>query len=354
MKIMQQTSTHLTLKKMPYLGWLLGGIFILAGVGGGVLLGSKTSLECDRTPPSQCQLSHRYAWGDRTQQFAIESLREAVVDERRDSDGDRTYQVVLELQNESLDLTPYSSSGAQRHRNYAEQINRFLANPSQTTLEINDDARIWGLLLVIPFASVGSLLLLLSPQVICDIDKYRGTLILQRRGLLGRADRTVAIRDIVGVQLQRSASGRNSSRIALLLKSGEAVPFSRAYTNGVTDGVADKRQVVELLQTFLGTASEVPTEIAYEMPTQVMQGLMALIGNPSRRKEVIAESEARVRQNPDDVEAYCTLGVVLSMEGDRKKAREILEKGRSHLMRQGKVAEAQQLDQLLESMRLNT
>jgi|GEM_PF-959205 len=357
MRVIQKTSTRLTLKLTPWLMWSVGSLFLAVGALAGALIGGETILTCDRTAPAQCDLSQRRLIGAQSEQFPVAELQSARVREKRDSDGDRTYQVVLELQSDDLSFTPYSSSGASHHRAQAARINAFIADPNQLTLTVREDTRFWGLLFFVAFGGGGGLLLL-SKVVVCDFDKSMGQLRLTRNGLLGHEEHQYRLQDIIQAQLQRSSGGssrrgRNQAtyRVAIVLRSGESVPLTSYYSSGRSD----KQRTVEQLRQFLALSSDDAEERNDDLSLAAMGDMVGMvIGGAEKRQATIADCQAEIAADPYQVDTYRRLAMAWLTQGDREQAAQALKTGRSRLMHHGDTDKAQELDLLLQRFGLNS
>jgi hypothetical protein len=126
-----------------FVGFIIGPVFIVLGSLVIYFIGDKATLQCQRPTASQvnCTLTNASLRRTKTQNLPGNQLQGAEVLRYRDSDGDRSYQVMLRTVEGNVPLTPIKSSGARGKRRQAEQINTFLADPQQRELTIIQDDR---------------------------------------------------------------------------------------------------------------------------------------------------------------------------------------------------------------------
>ena len=90
--------------------------------------------------------------------FGLDIVHMAILQENRDSDGDKTYRVALETDEGPIPLASYYSSGRKGHQKKIDTINDFI-NGTETELHVKQSAlliRLAGFL----FLSIGILMLL--------------------------------------------------------------------------------------------------------------------------------------------------------------------------------------------------
>lgn len=141
--------------------------FTPVGVLSIVLFGENTTLTCSRLEPipPNCQLTTHSLVGTKTQGLLLAEIQEIRVDRQRSSrsrSGSRggsydryTYRVVFVTEQGDLPLTNSWSSGQRSKEAIATQINHYLQDPSQPTLFIQQDERLFGYLFGGLFVSVG-------------------------------------------------------------------------------------------------------------------------------------------------------------------------------------------------------
>lgn len=124
----------------------------------------KASLKCDRML-QKCELKNG-AWSrPSTVTFPVNSLRGASFQTYHLSRG-VSYGITIETSTESLRFTHSSSSDSVAIHKLENQINTFLQNPQQRSLEVEQDERLSFFLLSIVITVLGIFLLL---PVVCAI-----------------------------------------------------------------------------------------------------------------------------------------------------------------------------------------
>lgn len=148
---------------------LIIGLFGLAMLSAGLepgITAERVELSCDRTLSNQCQLSRRNLYGrTQAQTLVIPSLARAelqshtspkkVGSNRRPT---TTYRTAIATNEGVIFLDPVFSGGLgarDRRQAQVDQINQFIATPSQPTLQIAEDGRWFGLVFAVVFGSVG-------------------------------------------------------------------------------------------------------------------------------------------------------------------------------------------------------
>ncbi|MBD2257039.1 tetratricopeptide repeat protein [Pseudanabaena sp. FACHB-2040] len=347
MRVVRQTSTQLTLRLVPWLLWLMGGIFTGAGLMVWLALGGETVFECTRTAPAQCELTQSNPLGSRSRTFSLAGLQQAEVETHRNSDGDHTYRVVLTTDQGVVPLTNAYSSGNGFHQNRAAQINQFIQSPAAASLRIHQDDRWIGLLFLVLFSGTGlALMLVVGKVVTCDFDKSMGQLTFTKRGLLGAETVQHPLHHLVSVTLQRSSGskGGNTYRLALGLKTGETLPLTSYYDSGKRD----KEKTANAIRSFLGlSASRDWHEDPMMTLAQVGNVMNLVVGGKGKRQETIANCQNQIRQDPCNADAYYTLAMALVMQGEKEQARQVLEAGQTRCMQNGDQEKALRLNQAI-------
>ncbi|MBD2461624.1 hypothetical protein H6G89_11235 [Oscillatoria sp. FACHB-1407] len=147
MKILEHTSTRLTLQRHPTgMSWFLLGILWLFGgsfSGIGVLIAqavSVRSLMCQRVEATQvnCELTEGNVFNAPVNTTAIAALQEATV--ATDPLGEApAYSVILYSQTKELEFSNSNDRGSQEA--IARQLNEFIQNAAETRINLQDDDR---------------------------------------------------------------------------------------------------------------------------------------------------------------------------------------------------------------------
>uniref|UniRef100_B8HVH2 Transmembrane protein n=1 Tax=Cyanothece sp. (strain PCC 7425 / ATCC 29141) TaxID=395961 RepID=B8HVH2_CYAP4 len=250
MKVIQQTSSELTLQTQPWVLWIMGGVFAIAGL---VipLLASQTTLACQRLEANQgnCNLHKFSSLSTTTQTIALKDLRGARVDSYRDSDGDRTYRVMLQLPDRERMFLSFSSYGAAT--TLSDRINHFVQNPSIPTLQEGRDDRSGALMFAPIFIVIGlGIAVFLGQRVTCHFDRRSGYVRITKQGVLGSQTADYSLREVVDVQVEASRSSSSNGetfRVSLVLANGDRLPLTSYYSSGWND----KKETADQIKTFL-------------------------------------------------------------------------------------------------------
>lgn len=143
----------------PIVLFLMGLIFAAAGLAVVYYLGHDTELNCRRTV-NRCVIEKTNVFGDTEVEETIRlgSLAGAEVIEKRDSDGDYTYKVMLITDEGRIPLSSVSTSDRKSHRENAQKINNYV-NSFNETLELVESGK-WIRIFGFVFAGIGGLMFL--------------------------------------------------------------------------------------------------------------------------------------------------------------------------------------------------
>jgi len=71
-----------------------------------------------------------------------------------------------------------------------------------------------------------------------------------------------------------------------------------------------------------------------------------LARSPETQEKLLADYRVKLRTDPNNVNTYLELGMMLKMRGNLDEGKEIFERGRSHFIAQGNIAEAELLSRI--------
>ncbi len=137
--------------------FMMGGIFILAGVILVLAFGKISTFSCNRIQLTNCKLVKSGLLGSKSQEIPLNTLKGAQV-ERGRSIG--TYRVVILTSSSEVPLTSYYSSDRLAYESIASQVNDFVKNPKIISLAEKHDDQFWGFLFGGIFIAAGVLILL--------------------------------------------------------------------------------------------------------------------------------------------------------------------------------------------------
>ncbi len=139
--------------------FFMGLIFTGVGLAVVYFFGHDIELNCKRTV-NRCVIEKTNVFGETetVETFMLSSLAGAEVIEKRDSDGDYTYKVMLITDEGRIPLSNVSTSDRSSHRKEAGKINNYV-NSYDENLQIEESGtfvKIFGF----AFAGIGGLMLL--------------------------------------------------------------------------------------------------------------------------------------------------------------------------------------------------
>ncbi len=254
MKILELTPHRIVLRDRAIPLWLSAVGLILAGLII-IALGKLTTLTCHRglSPQSQCQLSRFGALGVGSSQQSLNNLQGANIDRHRSSKGRITHAVLLSTGLGTVQLTDYGGDWQQKEA-IASQINGFVDDSHQLSLQVQQDDRPWmllfGGLLLGPGAFLGVAVCRVTH---CDLDKTTGKLRIARWGIRGTQVSEHPLHQVISADLDvrsRRYKGRlhTTYRISFRMVNGKQVRLNYFFAE-------DKQRsgVASALSTFLTT-----------------------------------------------------------------------------------------------------
>ncbi len=251
MRIIQNKGSTLVLRdQFPRAIALLFGVsFCGAGTLVIAFLAQVAVLDCYReTDVPTCEIRRQFL--GRNETIAIGTPQRALVEESTDSEGDSTYRVAVESDRGTYPITTIHSSGSAGKRQHRDQIERFIADSSQTSLVIAIDNRWWAYLFGGVFSLVGLAFIptLFRHTDYCFDRSYRHLRV--ERTVLGRTQKqTYPLAAVQSIALEEStdSDGDRVYRVSILLNSGERLG-SKAYDSNQ----AAKTKAVKAITSFLG------------------------------------------------------------------------------------------------------
>jgi hypothetical protein len=254
MKILRQDEDMLQLRPNTGVFILIFGLsFLIGGVAMLLTLGQTTRLVCERelSGRPECRFE-RSLLGLPLRDEPLEALQGARVTSYVDDEGDRLYKVMLVTGGGEIPLTNYSSSGSRGKQRTADEINAFVQDPGQTSLEVKKGG-IVGVAASAIFFLVGLLATVFGVQsffTTWTFSRTQGVLIHRQETVLGGKSRAYELSQIQHVVVESDSDG-DTYRVVLILQNGGRVPLTAWYTS------ARKRQrhIADVIRGFLGLSA---------------------------------------------------------------------------------------------------
>ncbi|MGI0484544.1 hypothetical protein ACN4EK_03845 [Pantanalinema rosaneae CENA516] len=257
MKVIEQTTTRLTLQHRPVPLWITGVLLAIGSVGLLVyLIGFQPvslSFTCKRLAPTQtsCELKHA-TWIGRTSSQKLYNPQGATLIRRSGGRGGPTYYVAISTEMAQVSLLANPDRGYPGQQQTIQQINQFVSNPGQSTLAIHQTNRTSTNLLSLMGVTglIGGILTVsLNPMVTCTFYKSLKKVVLERKNWFGVRSITERPLDtILAIELEtKQVKKQKLYRAVLFLSSAERLPINQDYTNAHTVRVA-----VDRIEEFLG------------------------------------------------------------------------------------------------------
>jgi hypothetical protein len=235
MNVIERTATRLVLQaRGAGIGLIaIGLLFAMVGLITFLLFSQVVELECSRDwQDHACQIN-RSLFGLPLSSKPVRSLVGAYVDESEDSDGS-TYRVVLQGWDQlEVPLTNSYSSGYRDKARVVEEVETFIANPAQRTLQVTQDTS-WGWLLSGIFVVMGLATSFMGTQTMKTFwifDKGVNLLTKERRGTLATETVTYPLDKIVRAEVGAGSEG-DTFRVEICMRDLERVPLTGFYSSG--------------------------------------------------------------------------------------------------------------------------
>lgn len=353
MKVIHESHNQMTLRLRPWFLWLFGGIFSTAGLSVAVLGSQVNTFTCrrDATTSAGCQISSTGILGTTQQDIALNDIQGTKINSFTDSKNNRSYRLVLLTNQGEFSPLPINTSDLPTVKKWQQEIDGFLQNSQQQPIFIEEDNRLFIYLFGGLFAVTGlAVAALLGKVVICDIDKTLGKLTLANYGLLGNSQTEYRIRDLRGVTLEKSVSSKGGTtyRVALVMHSGEHIPFTSYYSSGFKQ----HQQTVERISQFLNLDA-IAEEYQQLSIQEVFSSVKDVIGMAFNGKAEgnLEKLQQAVMDNPADAEANYQYGFTLYFLKRYQEAKPVLEEAKRLFNLQGEVQKVHQIEAILQSVR---
>lgn len=248
MKTIEHTPTVLALRRVPIFLWLFGLVFVAVGLGSAFMIGKLATLNCQRRGSGgECQFVTRALIGPSTEvTFAARDLQGAELQWSEDSDGDVTYRVAFQVQGKWMPLSAVYSSGSSSKQAAVQSINAFAGDPSQTSLAVRQDDRLFAMLFGGIFSLAGLAMIAFFGQIVTlRLDRTTGTVTLRRIGLLGVRAGEYLLGDFNDAVVEY---GHNTGRVALVNRDGSHLPLTSEFSSGVRGKEATAKKIREFLR----------------------------------------------------------------------------------------------------------
>ncbi|MEA5514120.1 hypothetical protein [Nodularia sp. UHCC 0506] len=353
MKVIQESSSQMTLRLRPWIVWILGAVFTNIGLSGIVLWPQVHTFICRRetTAPSTCQISSTGLFWSDQQVVSLKDIEGTKIQTFRGSKDKLTYRLLL-LTNKG-EVSPISTdiSDQIRVKNWGEKIDIFLKDTQQENLFIEYDHRLFDYLFAGIFASGGLVALLSGKVVVCKIDKTLGKLTLEKYGLLGNSQAEYSISQIRGVTLQKSrnSKGGTTYRVALFMHSGEYIPFTGYYSSGFRHHQQTADHISEFidLEKMRENDPMIPFKRAFSTVKEI--GKRVFITR-ERREAELANLQQAVMNNRNDAEANFQYGLSLYLLQRYQEAQPYLEAAKRLFDLSGNEQKVIEIDAFLHAL----
>ncbi len=254
MRIRKETPQRLEAREVPWGTWVFGAAFAAVGVVIFVVTWEATTLTCLRPPAPEpgCALLTEGLRGSDSTHIRLNELDSAVVAMGTDSEGREIYRVELSTGRGWIPLTTTWTNDLSTSEAARQEINAFVGDPQQASLEVTVSLRGIALLFGLIFVGAGMFVGLgfgriVSVELSVPEDRVR----LSSRGLFGVKTREHPLHDIVDALVQVSKGGKSTNyRVAFVLRNGAEVPLVHPYRSGFNG----QQRIAETIRAFVRSA----------------------------------------------------------------------------------------------------
>lgn len=242
LKIVLHTNHELVLKYRPLTMWLCGGVIIAMNLFMMSIIGISqphtATLTCQRSAVSKvnCKLQRLYLFG-KHETLNIDNLQKAYVSNIARQDK----QVILD----NVPILPRTGYD-EKHQYITSQINTFIAS-QQADISVKQ-YNLHLLLIIYTFvtAFIGiGLFLLTSPVITCTFSKKLNTVLITYSSLVKNQKFEYRLVNVLGVKLEKTNSGKELYRPALVLK-WESKPIFNHY-----ESLKEIHNIIDNINSFL-------------------------------------------------------------------------------------------------------
>ncbi|HEY9689533.1 MAG TPA: hypothetical protein V6D46_06025 [Coleofasciculaceae cyanobacterium] len=240
---------------------LLGLPFIVAGLIIGLAVGNVTTLNCQRSNPRRpnqmtCQRTIVGLLGTETLVIQ-EPLMRAIV---RTTHG--TGVVIFISKRPELELANHRTNVGSKHEKIADQINRFIQDHQQTSLIVEQDDRLEGLLgglmFLLPGLAVIVQGLVIPMKIFCEFNKPLDRVLIQKQYFLrGIVTTQTRLSDLKSIDVTPSSLPTKSPAYDLQLHlkpDRPATPDRPIVISSLSTDRAKLQRISNEIQRFLHTS----------------------------------------------------------------------------------------------------
>lgn len=255
MKIKKQTSQILELGNNKfYLGrlflFLFATPFFCAGIAVIFFIGTLNTLKCERVEIQQisCQLIRQGLKGKKTINVSQVYSTELGISEGEDGD---TYRIELNTSEGIIPLTEVYSSGSKNKRKKIRQIDNFISDKNQTSLQITQDDRLFAYPFGGIFIIVGGGLMVASltffRQIHCIFNNSKGKFFIREDNLFQSKIKEYNLGEIKSIVMvvEKDSDGDKILKPKIILHRGLELSID------ITGTISEKERIIKSINNFL-------------------------------------------------------------------------------------------------------
>lgn len=354
MKVIQETHSQMTLRLRPWFLWFFGAIFSTGGLSVAIVGSQVNTFSCNRDniAPATCQISSKGLFWSKQQVLTLKDIQGAGIRTVKDSKGNSSYHLLILTNEGEVSPLPINFANQTTVTNWVQDIELFLKETQQQNLLIEDDNRLFIVLFGSLFVSTGlAIAVLMGKVVVCDIDKTLGKLTLAKYGIIGNSQTEYSTRDIRAITLQKSVSSKGGStyRLALVMHSGEYIPFTSYYSSGFRQ----QQRTADIISQFLNVPSLPDNDnlMSFKDAFSTFKNVAGLgLMNQQKREDQLAHLQQEVMNNRHDAEANYQYGFALYVLQRHQEAQPFLAEAKRLFDLSGNKLRVIQIDAFLDSL----
>ncbi|MEA5583433.1 tetratricopeptide repeat protein [Nodularia harveyana UHCC-0300] len=351
MKVIHQNHSQMTLRLRTWKAWILGGVLTSIGVLMVFSWPHSRVFSCQRNTNLlvTCKASITgLLWSEDTILFGKDIQGTKIKTYTRSENKSR----LLLLTNEGEFYPIYTFEKYGTVKKWVEEIEIFFKDTQQQNLFIESSNRLSAFLVPGLTISVGLLIVVSFGKVVfCKIDKTLGLLTVEKYGLLGNFQAEYRIRDLRGITVQKSRKNKGTTmyRVALVMDSGEYIPFSDYYTAGFVH----HQQIADRISQFLKLEPLRENDPMFSLKEDFDRFKdIAILGlmNDEKREDKLVFLQQAVMNNRNDAEANYQYGFALYVLQRYQEAKPVLEEAQRLFALSENKKKVQYIDVFLKSL----
>jgi len=253
MKFIFHKINKLVVHIIPIKYWMIGILFFGSSVIFLLTFDNYSTLHCVRTSQNQgtCTLMRYSPTKTETLDFTLSDLISARVKRQVGWFEEESFVIMLSTTKGEISINQNSSGSYSEHTRIAEKINVFLADPSQTSLDVKQSSRLLMVFFSVFICLVGMGNLLLSRRVVVSLDSEQGLASIRRKNVFNRDKEEIPLGKLVKADMEKTIDG-NKYRVTFVHQNGKRTPLTKDFSNNYKGA----SKIADEINQFLGVNNQ--------------------------------------------------------------------------------------------------